>query len=254
MPANGHEPTPPIVRHGRNGLPRVCVALATYNRLEHLKRAVASARAASEGTDVTFAIADGGSTDGTLDWLAEQGDVVVFRQELPLTGAVRAFNLSFGYAVDAGFPFVFHFNDDAEVVTLGAFAEAVEILEQNPRVGEVAFAFDLRGRMNFDELHHKPYGNFGMVRAEAGIAVAQAQGDPSGRAWWNPEYRTYGADCEFACWQWKLGWTILPRHDLQVHDTKCMDVLRELNQSDNPERSDSHLFWGRWGSPRSIEP
>src|SRR6185295_19293745 len=148
-------------------------------------------------------VVDGGSTDGRRQWLAKQPRVVTILQEGPLTGAVKAFNLGFTYAVDEKFDYVCHLNDDARFVTPGAISAAIHLMETKPKVGEVAFEFDLRGPWGFEHVNGVPYANFGVIRMEAGLAVAKAQGDPTGRAWWNPIYRTYGADTEFGVWLWK---------------------------------------------------
>lgn len=227
---------------------RVAVVFGTFNRFELLKRAVASVRKAAGCLRCELIVVDGGSTDGSREWLAQQPDVTLIGQRGPLTGAVGAFNLGFGYAVDQNFDFVMHLNDDAEIVTDRAIEEAVRILQGNPKIGEVAFAFDLYGSWSFDHVNGKPYGNFGVIRLAAGKAVAQAQGDSTGRAWWNPRYRTYGADSEFGVWLWKLGWEVYTASNLQVHDAQAMDTLRANNEAANPNRIDSQLFWTRWGN------
>ncbi len=223
----------------------VGVVFGTYNRLELLKLAVASVRAAAPPTKVTMFIVDGGSTDGTREWLKAQVDVIPLFQEGPLTGAVAAFNLGFSAAVEMGCRYVFHLNDDAEILTPHSFAQAIALMETHPDIGEVAFEFDLRGPMAFEYVNGKLYGNFGMIRTVAGKAVARAQGDPTGRKWWNPIYRTYGADCEFGMWLWKLGWKVHPGIGLQVHDAECKDELRKKNEATNPDREDSKIFWSR---------
>lgn len=221
----------------------IAVVLGSYNRKHLLEKAVQSARMAAQGVGYEIIVIDGGSTDGSREWLATQPDVVLIGQHGELTGAVRAFNLGFAYAVDEGFDYVFHFNDDAELVTENAFSKAIAILQANPKVGEVAFAFNLRGGWGFEEVNSFTYGNFGVVRVDAGKAVAEAQGDPSGRTWWNPIYRTYGADSEFGCWLWSLGWEVRTESELRVADINMQDDLRNRNNSD---RSDNQKFWSRW--------
>jgi GT2 family glycosyltransferase len=235
------------------------VVFGTYNRLPHLQRAIASVRRATTKHDVMIYVVDGGSTDGSKEWLRKEqaewldrphnsrgpGALHLQFQEGSLTGAVKAFNLGFSAACSAGCEYIFHFNDDAEIVTPGAFDQAVDILQKNPKVGEVAFEFDLRGPWQHESVNGKIYGNFGMIRREAGMAVAKAQGDAAGLAWWNPIYRTYGADCEFGMWLWKLGWIVYPGVGLRVHDCNAQDDLRRMNEDWNPSRRDSILFWER---------
>lgn len=227
---------------------KIAVVFGTYNRFRFLLDAVQSVRSQTVPSDLI--IVDGGSTDGSREWLAAQQDVVMIGQRGPLTGAVRSFNLGFGYAVDVGYDYVVHFNDDAVFDSNDILERAERHLACHPQAGEVAFAFNLRGPFACEHVHGKVYGNFGMVRLEAGVAVARRQGDSSGRQWWNPIYRTYGADSEFGCWLWKLGWTVEAGLDLRVRDLNVQDTLRTLN---NEGQKDSALFWSRWAT-KTLEP
>lgn len=233
---------------GRANPPRIAIVFGTYNRIDLLKRAVASVRYAAGDSlrgYVDQIIVDGGSTDGTRSWLSDQPDVTVIEQELPLTGAVRAFNLGFARAVDLGYDYIGHLNDDAEILTEGALVGALAIMDLEPKIGEVAFAYDLYrpGDFRISFVNGKPYANYGLVRREAGMAVARAQGDPDGRLWWNPIYRTYGADTEFGCQLWRLGWWVHGTRGIHVRDHNAKDAMRELNERD---KADSALFWSRW--------
>lgn len=225
---------------------RVAIVFGTYNRKRLLERAIASVRAAVGDHPYVIIIVDGGSTDGTREYLAEQPDVAALHQEGPLTGAVGAFNLGFALAVEAGYDYVAHLNDDAEIVTPLAIERAIAILDADEKIGEVAFEFDLRGPWGFETVNGAVYANYGVIRCEAGMAVARMQGDPTGRAWWNPIYRTYGADTELGVWLWKLGWKVYPAIGLRVHDANAQDELRATNLADDPDRPDSRLFWSRW--------
>jgi glycosyltransferase involved in cell wall biosynthesis len=195
-------------------------------------------------------VVDGGSTDGSRAWLAAQPDVVLIGQRGPLTGAVKAFNLGFGYAVTNGFQYVAHLNDDAEIVaTENALEDTVHQLDRNPQIGAIAFAYNLYGEYAFSYVNGRLYSNFGVIRAWAGMEVAAAQGDPTGRNWWNPIYRTYGADSEFGVWLHKLGWQVVDSEH-RVNDLNVQDELRKLNGCDDPDRPDTKLFWRRWRDER----
>ena len=235
---------------------RIAVVFGTYNRFYYLRAAVDSVRNAISNNHVyKMIVVDGGSSDGSRPWLEMQDDVDLIRQEGELTGAVRAFNLGFGQAVDGGYDFVFHLNDDAFIATPGGIDAAIEMMQYNERIGEVAFAYNLNSReFRFEYINGKPYANYGLIRTAAGMQVAQAQGDPTGRAWWNPIYKTYGADCEFACWLHRLGWIIATPDGLHVHDANAQDELRQRNGATDPDRVDSKIFWNRWHDPVSLKP
>ena len=230
----------------------LAVVLGSFNRLASLRTSLDSVRRCA-GMPFTFIVVDGGSTDGTREYLASQPDVVLIGQRGPLTGAVRAFNLGFAYAVDEGFEFIGHFNDDAACQTEGMWARAVQMLEDDPSAAAVAFEIDLWNRWGFDNVHGKVYTNFGVYRAGASKAIACAQGDPTGRAFWNPIYRTYGADSEHGAWAWKLGYHVIAAKGLRVHDLQVKDAMREANEAGGPAvRPDSILFRQRWTSPEQL--
>lgn len=229
----------------------VAIVLGTYNRLACLQRAIASIRASVGAHPFRIVACDGGSTDGTREYLQDCLDVILL--DGGLDGAVQAFNKGFELAVDAQHDYVMHLNDDAEILTAGVdelcpmhpIAEAIDIMESNPKIGEVAFAIDLRGAWGFESINGAPYANFGVVRREAGMQVAEVQGDSTGRAWWNPIYRTYGADCEFGANLWRLGWIVHPAKTLRVHDVNHQDELRKGNTNNN-KNGDGETFWSRW--------
>ena len=52
---------------------RISIITPSYNMLDYLKRCRASV-ADQSGVEVEHIVADGGSTDGTVDWLATQGE------------------------------------------------------------------------------------------------------------------------------------------------------------------------------------
>lgn len=237
------------------------VILGTYQRLALLKEAIESIRDASRGalaSDVEIVVVDGGSTsDDTRTWLATQTDIT-FLGHRGLKGAVEAYNHAFAYAVDNGSPFIAVMNDDTRIVKTepGGLAMAVETLQDNPELGAVAFAFDLFTHTGWghDHVYGLPYVNYGVFRREAGMAAAKAQGDPTGRHWWNPAYHTYAADCELGVWVWKLGWKIEASHAIHVEDrsSKVEDVLRDNNRSRDHMRRDTKLFYERWANEALV--
>jgi hypothetical protein len=120
----------------------------------------------------------------------------------------------------------------------------------------VAFELDLRGPYTFERVYGKVYPNFGVIRCEAGMAVACAQGDPSGRKWWNPIYHTYAADTELGCWLWRFGYDVYEGRGLRVHDCNLQDPLRAVNMASVTPlgHPDSRLFYERWPVAELLLP
>lgn len=236
----------------------VIVILGTFERQALLERAVESIRTAVGALTYEIVVVDGGSMkDDSRSWLVRQPDVVFFGHR-GLRGAVEAYNHAFGYAVDRCAPFIAVLNDDAQIEKTdpGALVNAITTLRKSPELGAVAFAFDLFTHTGWghDHVYGLPYVNYGVFRREAGMAAAVAQGDPSGRRWWNPIYHTYAADCELGVWVWKLGWKIEASHAIHVSDksARVEDVLRDNNRSRDPMRRDTKLFYERWANEALV--
>jgi glycosyltransferase involved in cell wall biosynthesis len=233
--------------------PDVAVPIATYNRLPLLKNAVASAQRACGSLSHEVTVVDGGSDDGTREWLAEQSGLHVIQQELPLTGAVIALNLGFAHAVNLGARFVVvGMNDDSEFLHDSGVHEierAVEILEGDEALGGVAFEMDTR-RAGWvcEQWAGIPYGNTCLVRLEVGMAIARAQGDPEGRAWWDRTHLTYASDTEFGLWLHKLGWLMHRGVGLHLHDCTQQDDMKRNNFLAYVRSGTAEVFRQRWGT------
>jgi glycosyltransferase involved in cell wall biosynthesis len=262
------------------GLVGAC--LGTYQRRAWLEECLASARVATPGMPLRFYVADGGSTDGTIEMLRSMSDVCLIEQG-ELLGATRAYAAAYGAAIDDGADWITTLNDDLTCDTrLPIILKAVLRLAADHGLGGVAFASDRfvpRSEPDpfFDSLsavelpkaprceryHGRPYLNQGVVRRSAHMAVARAQGDPSGRAYWDTKYHTYGADEAAGCWMWRLGWTIEAADDLVVHERLCHedDVYPGEAGDEDPLRarnmalsgSTAVLFEADWGDPARLE-
>ena len=214
---------------------RLSVVLGTYNRLPLLKRCLQSIYDFCEDYEVI--VVDGGSTDGTLDFLetnklSGEGHHIWSLQQGELLGAIKAFNA--GFAVARG-KYVLNFNDDAYLVNLGPML-ACDVLDAAPNTGQVAFPFGPasahRGR--FDRTmplagRRWLYGNFAVTRRELGNCLG----------WWGTDYHTYGGDAELSMKIWNAGYDIVGIPRCPVVHEEVQDELRRPN-------TDSPLFYAKW--------
>ncbi len=127
---------------------QVSAVLGSYNRLAFLRAAVESTRDALADLPHEIIVVDGGSTDGSLAWLARQKDIVTIVQHN--RGQWRGKPVkrrSWGYFMNLGFKcaqgrYVLMISDDCLLLP-GAVSKGVEHLEalasQGRRIGAGAF-------------------------------------------------------------------------------------------------------------------
>lgn len=152
----------------------VSIALPTFNRLARLQKCVESVRE-NAGVPYELIVVDGGSTDGSREWIAEQGDLRAILEERR-EGAVRAFNRAFRAATGE---FVTWLNDDARIMP-GALESALgmfDLPKVRDRLGMAAMYHEWHSDRNvldrverfggtFELCHVRgyPYANFGVLR------------------------------------------------------------------------------------------
>lgn len=153
--------------------PTVSIVIATYARLDLLKRCIDTVRAHVTVPHETLVVG-GASTDGTADWVREQSDLR-FIHETAREGATKAYNKGFKAARGT---YVMWLNDDSYPLP-GAVEAAVRALEgSDPAdVGMIAFYHNMNQPLNqLDEVCQNgiayrlfrsrllPYANFGLLR------------------------------------------------------------------------------------------
>lgn len=107
------------------------IVLPTMNRLSGLQKCIQSIRTTTIH-DYEIVVADGGSTDGSLEWAREQPDITLVEQGEKL-GWIKAVNQVIR-ELDCKYLTVMA--DDAEVLP-GSFKIAADILDERPDVGLV---------------------------------------------------------------------------------------------------------------------
>jgi glycosyltransferase involved in cell wall biosynthesis len=218
--------------------PDVSILMGTMNRLELLKKSIASiAPTIGESFSHEVIVVDGGSLDGSREWLRTQPWVHLICEDRP-RGAVAAFNRGW---VECSGRYIAWMNDDAEYREM-ALEIGLQTLEndKNNEIGQVAFKFGDDFTKRWREYHGKLYANYGIARWEDLARVADRQGGPD--CFWNPCYQTYSADVEQSIWMWKLGLRVELAPWGWVYDHEAQDALRASHNL----HADSSILCNRW--------
>ncbi len=236
------------------------IVTGTFNRLSHLQRMMASVRKQMpRHLAYEFVVVDGGSTDGTLDWLVGQQDVHLIRHG-ELRGAIKAF--CDGAKMAQG-DYVVMANDDVEF-HLFSLLKAIAYLEDHPQTGAVAFADNRLAQINrgFDEhrVLEMPatdvdgtrrsvnYAQVGMFRRWLGDMVG----------WWGADdplmsqARTYGGDNYLSSRIWELGYSVDAVEGCLIDDIIARDELRQYNNTIHPD--DSAIYYTRFPRGSRLQP
>lgn len=155
--------------------PLLSIVLGTYERFARLRRCIEGVRRGTR-VDYELVVVDGGSVDGSVEWLRQQPDVRLFVEE-DRGGCCKAYDWGFRMARGR---YVTWLNDDSYPLE-GAFGEAIGVLERDDMgdVGMVSLyhthddpwnelhGFD-EGGTRYRVMHVRglPYANFGLLRRE----------------------------------------------------------------------------------------
>lgn len=242
--------------------PIVTVVSGTYNRLQLLQAMIVSARQAKGNLhfDLNFSIVDGGSTDGSIEWLKKQNDVIL-TEHRELLGGVKAFNDG-AYAANG--TYVILANDDIEFLP-NSISLAVHYMQSHSDCGIGCFYQDRNGKdwhieemrviKNNGNRYYQASGFYGQV-----CIIPKDLGDMVN--WWGDYLHTYGGDNEISCNIYELGFKISPVPEAKIHDKEAADELRVINnigetkdprarKAINGHHPDS-LAWGRKWTRRDM--
>lgn len=219
--------------------PLISVVTGTWNRLQLLKALMLSVRQQMpKGISFDFVICDGGSTDGTLEYLRGQDDVTLI-EDGELKGAISAFTRAC-YAATG--EYIAILNDDV-LVKPGAILRAIVHLETHPSCAMVAMADNRTSILTGDGTQFRtegigawlPDGTQTMVTYGQCCVVRKELGDQAD--WWHAndpiigQSRVYGGDSALSAWLWEHGWTVDPVAGCEVNDLIARDELRNINGS-----------------------
>lgn len=161
------------------------ILLATYNRLESLKRAIDSIESGTRCSHELIVI-DGGSTDGTIEFLrTHPGVTPVFQGKL--VGQARACNEVWRQIESR---YTCWLSDDVEVVN-GSLDLAVGILEKHPDIGMVG----LKMKDTWGPWKDRPYmgklSKYGILNCNHGVLSTRLLRSVG---YFSEEYQSYTID------------------------------------------------------------
>lgn len=202
----------------------ISVVLGTYNRLDKLKRSIESIAKENPSLQgsVEVLVADGGSTDGTIEYLQSKpfGLDLKFIGEGALHGVTRCYNRCFRMAKK---PLITWTSDDCryEPGSLSALVKKINASTPKTLVGCYTNNSDGRGWVEFSA---QKCCTIGGARKSLFEFVD----------YWSEDYSTYASDIEFSYKINRSGGSVIFEPKARVfHEMDSKDSLHGINNSDN---------------------
>lgn len=229
--------------------PEVSVVLGSYQRLPFLKLTIASVRRELASTPHEIIVVDGGSTDGSMEWLANQKDILtIVQHNRGAWNGKPVERKSWGYFMNLGFraagaKYLCMISDDCLIVP-GAITNGIGRFErriaEGVNLGALAFYW-----RNWPEqtsynvgltLGGKIFVNHGLYL----VSALEKVGFIDDRT-----FRFYHGDADLALKLWHAGYSCEVATDSFIeHYTHANRKIRATNFEG--ERSDWAAFTTKW--------
>jgi glycosyltransferase involved in cell wall biosynthesis len=200
----------------KNGNYEISVVLGSKNRKNLIKATINSIRTNGFNGAIEIIVVDGGSTDGTCNWLAKQKDIFTIIQpnyKVTNKNGVHVLAHSWGEFMNIGFkyahaPYIVMVSDDL-ILAPGCLQKGYDEMEQHHKNGEQigagAFYFREYPRHKYYRVGLLPKGyialNHGFYVKEALEAVNYLDGE---------NYNFYAADGDVIMRMNEVGWKSIP--------------------------------------------
>lgn len=226
----------------------VSIILGSYNRKKFLQLTIDSIREEITRSDFPceIIVVDGGSTDGTLPWLLEQGDIITIIQYNRGTWRGKKMpRRSWGYFMNLGFKcaqykYICMLSDDCLVVP-NAIVNGYNLFEAHlqtrQNIGAVAFYW-----RNWPEqekywvgltLGNKMFVNHGMYLNHAITDVGYIDED---------NFTFYHADGDLCLKLWQKGYSVIDSPDSYIeHFSHANSVVRKSNSKSQKQDNENYL-------------
>lgn len=225
----------------------ISIVLGSYNRCRFLKETIKSIR--NNGIEVPYEIIviDGGSKDGSINWLIKQLDIITIVQHnrVKVNGKL-VMKRSWGYFMNLAFQmakgkYVLMISDDCLLLpnaVMNGYNLFENELKKGRKVGAVAFYW-----RNFPEqekynvgytLGGKLFVNHGMYLRNALVDVSWIEED---------YYRFYCADGDLCLKMWQKGYEVIDSPDSYLEHT--VHIAKKVRRS-NTSEADVERYLDRW--------
>jgi GT2 family glycosyltransferase len=233
-------------------IPYISIVIGSNNRLELLKLTIDSVRneLSSSSFDYEIIVVDGGSIDGSLEWLTHQIDLltIAHHNSAKVASSLNRPRRSWGYFMNLGFKcaqgkYVCMLSDDCILVP-NSIKNGIEVLDRKIDAGQKigAGAFYWRNWPDEQAYHVKlTLGNFkqvnhGLFLREALLKVGYAD---------ERNYFFYHADADLVLSIAKLGYEIIDIPGSYVeHFSHAGEMIRASNSIN--EDKDWLVFLSKW--------
>ena len=203
------------------------ILVATYNRIALLKRTLDSIAAQTKCSHEVIVI-DGGSTDGTIEYLqAHSGITPVYQGEL--SGTARCYNQVWRQIASK---YTCWLSDDTEVIN-NSLDLAVNILEKNPEIGMVGLKMKdtIVPPNRTPRLYMGKISKYGILNCNHGVLPTELLKSVD---FFNEDYHSYPIDPDLTASVLSAGKNVVM--------TKCISILhhREWSLSESWQRATAH--------------
>jgi GT2 family glycosyltransferase len=233
-----------------NFKPLMSIVLGSYNRRDMLASCIGSIRANGIRVPYEILVIDGGSTDGALEWLLAQQDVItIVQHNFVDTPQGRKRKYSWGYFMNIVFsaahaPFVCMVSDDCLLHPGALMAGFEAISAAPPDVAAAAMPFrnvpveeDFQARRT---IHDTLFVNHGFYRMDVFRALGGFEEDL---------YELYKADGDYCLRLVEAGYRTIVAEGARLDHFLTDNELRRMSDGDDRMDKDREAYNRRWPAP-----